>query len=434
MKYVGLGLAVLALIALMLTPAVAVDRHKFRKCQDSSFCRRHRGLDPSNKPFQYSIDKASISVSGSTMSAVVHEEASNTDLTMEMTLLDSNVVHLRLDEKNPLNENRRYRVKDVINEKTATHLNWKRWDADTSTIYSEGGKVVLDASNFKLDFFHGESIAVTLNDRGLFYMEPLGMPKPAQKSETQRDLQSDSEGDSTPDPSTVEYGPDGNIIHGSRTHVGAVDRDLHATEESLDADAYLAGMQSDLHASDAAHGTTTATIAMDGAWDESFKGSHDPKKRGPESLGMDFTFHGAKHIYGIPEHAIAMDLPPTRGDGSKNRDPYRLFNLDVFEYELDSEMALYGAIPILYAHDAEKTSAVFWLNAAETWVDIEKPHKIGGVMGFLADHGAEDRVLSHIMSESGVLDVYIILGANPKEVLEKYRLLTGGSELPPSLP
>lgn len=31
-------------------------------------------------------------------------------------------------------------------------------------------------------------------------------------------------------------------------------------------------------------------------------------------------------------------------------EPYRLYNLDVFEYELDNPMALYGAVPVMYAH------------------------------------------------------------------------------------
>lgn len=31
-------------------------------------------------------------------------------------------------------------------------------------------------------------------------------------------------------------------------------------------------------------------------------------------------------------------------------EPYRLYNLDVFEYELDSRMALYGSIPVMLAH------------------------------------------------------------------------------------
>jgi alpha 1,3-glucosidase len=289
------------------------------------------------------------------------------------------------------------------------------------------GKVVLDASTFKLDFFFGEKPALSLNDRGLFYLEPLGMPRPQKMDK--RDL---NEVETTPTDTNVEFGPDGNVIHGKRDHVGAVDRDLHAVEETEAASRQtLASIEIDGHAGAEAHAVETKPIDMDGAWEETSKGHHDPKKRGPESLGMDFTFHGAKHVYGLPEHAIALDLPPTKGEGSNNRDPYRLFNLDVFEYELNSEMALYGAVPILYAHDAEKTSAVFWLNAAETWVDIEKPHKTRGVLGFLADHGAEDKILSHFISESGIVDVYILIGNNPKEVIEQYKSITSGSELPP---
>ena len=34
----------------------------------------------------------------------------------------------------------------------------------------------------------------------------------------------------------------------------------------------------------------------------------------------------------------------------RGSEPYRLYNLDVFEYELDSRMALYGSIPVMIAH------------------------------------------------------------------------------------
>lgn len=34
----------------------------------------------------------------------------------------------------------------------------------------------------------------------------------------------------------------------------------------------------------------------------------------------------------------------------RNIDPYRLYNLDVFEYELNNGMSLYGSVPVLIAH------------------------------------------------------------------------------------
>lgn len=48
---------------------------------------------------------------------------------------------------------------------------------------------------------------------------------------------------------------------------------------------------------------------------------------------------------GIPEHTDGLALSTTTSG-----EPYRLYNLDVFEYELDSRMAIYGSIPVLYAH------------------------------------------------------------------------------------
>jgi alpha-glucosidase (family GH31 glycosyl hydrolase) len=34
----------------------------------------------------------------------------------------------------------------------------------------------------------------------------------------------------------------------------------------------------------------------------------------------------------------------------RSGDPYRLFNLDVFEYEVGNPMALYGSVPFMIAH------------------------------------------------------------------------------------
>lgn len=61
---------------------------------------------------------------------------------------------------------------------------------------------------------------------------------------------------------------------------------------------------------------------------------------------------------------------PASGLLCRGGDPYRLYNLDVFQYELDNPMALYGSVPVLLAHSSHRDLGIFWLNAAETWVDI----------------------------------------------------------------
>ena len=70
-----------------------------------------------------------------------------------------------------------------------------------------------------------------------------------------------------------------------------------------------------------------------------------------------------------PWHTRARDefaLKPTDNSGGGYNEPYRLYNLDVFEYDLDVPMALYGAIPPMVAHSAKRTVAAFWFNPTET--------------------------------------------------------------------
>jgi mannosyl-oligosaccharide alpha-1,3-glucosidase len=97
-------------------------------------------------------------------------------------------------------------------------------------------------------------------------------------------------------------------------------------------------------------------------------------------------------------------------------EPYRLYNLDVFEYIDNSPMALYGSIPFLTAHRSGSTVGVFLLNSAEMWIDVEKNEK-----------GTQ----THWMAESGTMDLFIFLEDEPKQVLEKYTQLTGRPYLPP---
>ena len=82
-----------------------------------------------------------------------------------------------------------------------------------------------------------------------------------------------------------------------------------------------------------------------GAWEEDFKSHRDSKPNGPEAVALDFTFPQASILFGIPEHADSFALKSTLGG-----EPYRLYNLDVFEYELDNGMALYGSVPVIYGH------------------------------------------------------------------------------------
>lgn len=131
---------------------------------------------------------------------------------------------------------------------------------------------------------------------------------------------------------------------------------------------------------------------------------------GPESVALDFSFKGYQNVYGIPEHADSLRLRDT-----SERDPYRLFNVDVFEYNLQATTPMYGSIPLMIASRPQSSVGVFWVNAADTWIDINYE---------------EMDTRTHWMSESGVIDVVLFFGQNPSEITDKYTALTGRSALP----
>ena len=163
-------------------------------------------------------------------------------------------------------------------------------------------------------------------------------------------------------------------------------------------------------------------------WEETFGGNTDSKPRGPESVALDVSFPGYEHVYGIPEHTGPLSLMQTRGGDGNHEDPYRLYNTDVFEYEMDSPMTLYGAIPLMQAHRKDSTVGVLWLNAAETWIDIIKS-KIStnplslGIMGTTTTQ-------THWFSEAGILDAFVFLGPTPQAIAKDYGALTGYTQLP----
>uniref|UniRef100_A0A8C3P4W0 Glucosidase alpha, neutral C n=1 Tax=Chrysemys picta bellii TaxID=8478 RepID=A0A8C3P4W0_CHRPI len=152
-----------------------------------------------------------------------------------------------------------------------------------------------------------------------------------------------------------------------------------------------------------------------GLWQEEFGSFLDIKANGPSSIGLDFSLHGCEHVYGIPEHAETLLLKNTSDD-----DAYRLFNLDVYGHKIHDKMGIYGSVPFLLAHKPNRTSGIFWLNSSETLVEINTKAQ---------------RVVPQTdvrwMSESGIIDVFLLMGPNPFDIFKQYAQLTGTQALPP---
>uniref|UniRef100_A0A8D3A992 Glucosidase alpha, neutral C n=2 Tax=Scophthalmus maximus TaxID=52904 RepID=A0A8D3A992_SCOMX len=146
----------------------------------------------------------------------------------------------------------------------------------------------------------------------------------------------------------------------------------------------------------------------------------------PSSVGADFCLHGFGHVYGLPEHADSLQLRDT-SDG----DPYRLYNLDAFAYDLYSRLGLYGSVPLLVAHKDDRTLGVFWLNASETFVNVH--YSDSDPQGDQTPPVKSGRPQTdvHWLSESGVIDCVVLLGPGPQQLFSQYAQLTGYPSLPP---
>jgi len=117
----------------------------------------------------------------------------------------------------------------------------------------------------------------------------------------------------------------------------------------------------------------------------------------------------------LPFLVPTSDASTSRGDGIQS-DPYRLYNLDVFEYELNVPMALYELFPMWFLINLVlfflfplfyitfnwlllplglplplpsslpfsdilfvsigNTVGVLWLNAGETWIDVTETQEV----------------------------------------------------------
>ncbi|XP_054862034.1 neutral alpha-glucosidase C [Amphiprion ocellaris] len=164
----------------------------------------------------------------------------------------------------------------------------------------------------------------------------------------------------------------------------------------------------------------------DSLWKETFRQFVDIKANGPSSIGADLCLHGFRNVYGLPEHSDDLRLRDTR-----DSEPYRLYNLDVFAYDLHSRLGLYGSVPLLVAHKPDRTLGVFWLNASETFVNVQYSPTDRQKTPPANRRKVRPRTDVRWMSESGVIDCTVLLGPNPQQLFSQFAQLTGFQALPP---
>ena len=369
---------------------MSVKKENFKTCDQSGFCKRNRAYADtasSNSNFQspYKLDSTSLKLDKGVLTGNVLKALSPTEnvvLPLTVAFLESGVARVTMDEekrqkgeielrhsskarKERYNEAEKWAIVGGTQVSTGAAIS-EADDSITRIVYGPKSnfEVVITHSPLGLEFKRDGETQIKFNDRGFLNMEHW-RPK--------------------------------------------VDKPQPAEGEE-------------------AKETESTSEDESTWWDESFGGNTDSKPRGPEAVALDISFPGYSHVFGAAEHAGPLSLKETRGGEGKYDDPYRLYNSDVFEYEMDSPMTLYGSIPFMQAQKKDSTVGVFWLNTAETWIDITKSTSLANPLSMGV--GSQTTTTTHWISESGLLDVFVFLGPTPQDVIGAYGELTGYSQLP----
>ncbi|XP_069501286.1 neutral alpha-glucosidase AB isoform X2 [Ambystoma mexicanum] len=379
---------ILLFTVLYLSVTLAVDRSNFKTCDQSSFCKRQRGLMHGSSVYRAVLD--SLDVTETRARLQLMNDANQVPLMLEVYGLEGNMTRFKINELNPLRP--RYEVPDVlVGDPPVLRLTVTGKDEESVelSLGTNQHKLIITAKPFRMDLLVGRDLVLSVNSRGLLHFEHQ---RKRMDSDSQRDTTTIADGEKEEEKANLE-----------------TDEQMEKAEEP----------EKEKSAEDET-----------GMWEETFKTHTDSKPNGPTSIGLDFSLPGFENVYGIPEHADDLKLKSTEGG-----DPYRLYNLDVFQYELYNPMALYGSVPLLLAHNIHHTMGIFWLNAAETWVDISSNTAGKTLFGKMLDymHGGGETPQTDVrwMSESGIIDVFLLLGPSAKDVFKQYGSLTGTQALPP---
>jgi len=342
----------------LFAAASAVDHAKFRTCEKTSFCRRHRKAEAAR---QFLIPPGSASVDSSgRVSAQLHGGPHGVPLTLELAGFESGAFRLRLTETKPLH-GPRWEPDDILMDPPSAQLVALEASAAAvpealrpsvasgeASVYalrrsdgSDGpGVVSLQLHPFRAALHVAGEPVVELNPEGKFYFEHhRAKGEGAAAAAVAPPDEADVHGGKT----IVDYGEDGLAVYSDGT------KQQRASEAEAEA-------------APAAEEGKAAGKEEEGLWEESFGSHRDSKPFGPASVGMDMRFGGTQHLFGLAEHTAPFNLPSTSGDGAKYAEPYRLWTLDVYDYELDSPMALYGGVPLLLAHAPNRTTGALSLS------------------------------------------------------------------------
>ncbi|XP_026579889.1 neutral alpha-glucosidase AB-like, partial [Pseudonaja textilis] len=163
-------------LTLLLAVVSAVDKSNFKTCDQSSFCKRQRSLQPGSSPYRALLE--SLQLSQESMKIQLVNEANKVPLLLEFYGLKGNMTRLRINELTPLKP--RYEVHDVlIQDPPTSRLSVTGRDENSVELSLEDGshKVILTAKPFRMDLLAGRDLVLSVNSRGLLVFEHLQQRK-----------------------------------------------------------------------------------------------------------------------------------------------------------------------------------------------------------------------------------------------------------------
>ena len=260
-----------------------VKHENFKTCDQSGFCKRNRALadaaiaQGSSWISPYRIDPQTLTAKDGQITGIVLKDVENSTepirLPLVISFLKSGAVRITIDEAKRQTEEIQLRHesqarKERYNEASGWTIvgglslgssRTSSSDAEGTTIQygpEKKYKAVIRHSPFKIDFERDGQVQMRLNGQGFMNMEHWRQQIPKVKEDVK-------EGETTE---------------------GGLKPDT-GTENAIDDSTW---------------------------WEESFGGNTDSKPRGPESIGLDISFPGYEHVYGIPSHTGPLSLKETR--------------------------------------------------------------------------------------------------------------------------
>lgn len=306
------GISRALLLALALARGAAgFDAHKMKKCEDNSFCRRHRafaaepGHSPEARGGAYAADASTFALDADGARVLVASALHKVPLELRVSALPGGLTaRVRLRELHPLRP--RFDPPHVLLEgaHATTALTVLRKEAAGVTLAlgagAGGGQLRLEFAPLRLRFFApaaaGEEAGglvevATFNSRGLLEYEHY-RDKPQGGQEAEADEK--------------EEGAEGDRV--AEEEGGA--------EEEEGAEEIAPKEAGDAEAEGGAEGEPAASQPgpLDGGlvWEESFQTHRDSRPFGPAAIGLDWSLPGFEHAYGLPERAAPFDLKDTR--------------------------------------------------------------------------------------------------------------------------